>query len=87
MPRGQKKKQYSWKKQIKIEQNYICPVCGLKGTDRSMDIHHCLPVSAGGLTTRENCVAVHRTCHQWIHEEYGNEYYDPRKSRSPKEGV
>jgi 5-methylcytosine-specific restriction endonuclease McrA len=69
----------NWKREIKQEQDYICPVCGKKGTDKTLDIHHCKNKCEGGRNTRENCVAVHRsTCHKWIHETYGNDYYDPR---------
>ncbi len=68
-----------WKHEIKEAQNYICPVCGKKGTDRTMDIHHCKNKCKGGKSTKENCVAVHKTCHSWIHKIYKNKYYDPRK--------
>jgi 5-methylcytosine-specific restriction endonuclease McrA len=73
------KKRSNWKKQIKIDQNYICPVCGKVGTDRTMDIHHCKNKSRGGGNQRSNVVAVHKTCHAWIHETYGNNYYNPCK--------
>jgi 5-methylcytosine-specific restriction endonuclease McrA len=75
-----KKTKYNWKKEIKVSQDYICAVCGKKGTDQSLDIHHCKPKSRGGRNTAENCCAVHRaTCHKWIHETYGLKFYDPRK--------
>jgi 5-methylcytosine-specific restriction endonuclease McrA len=74
------KSKYDWKKAIKQSQDYICAVCGKKGTDQTLDIHHCKAKSKGGNNSKENCVAVHRrTCHKWIHETYGNNTYDPRK--------
>ena len=79
---GKRKKGQSktaWKKAIKISQNYICPVCGKKGTDQTLDIHHCKNKCRGGNNSKQNCVAVHRaTCHRLIHKRYGNEYFDPR---------
>ena len=68
----------AWKKEIKQEQNYICPVCGKVGTDQSMNIHHCLPKSKKGKSTKENCCGVHIECHKWIHKVFGNRFYDPR---------
>lgn len=76
---GKHKSKNAWKKQIKINQDYICPVCGKKGTDKSLDVHHCKNKSRGGDNSLSNCVAVHKVpCHRWIHETYGNQYYDPR---------
>ena len=85
--RDGKLKRWNWKKQIKIEQNYICPVCGLKGTDSSLDIHHIINRCDNGPSTRENCVAVHRdTCHKLIHEIYGNKPFDPRTMKLEQGG-
>lgn len=67
-----------WKHDIKESQDYICPVCNQKGTDHSMDIHHCKNKCKGGNNSKCNCVAVHKKCHKWIHQEYGNNFYDPR---------
>lgn len=69
-----------WKHDIKVSQDYVCPVCGNKGTDRTMSIHHCKNKCRGGNNTKENCCAVHIQCHRWIHENYGNKYYDPRNT-------
>jgi len=35
----------------------FCPVCGQKGTEWSLNIHHCIAQSKGGKNTKENCVA------------------------------
>jgi len=70
-----------WKHDIKVSQDYICPVCGQKGTDSSMNIHHCKNKCKGGKNTSENCVAVHKQCHKWIHEQFGNSFYDPRHNQ------
>lgn len=68
-----------WKKEIKVSQNYICAVCGKPGTDRTLNIHHCINKSRGGNNSPKNCVAVHEyPCHKWIHKTFGNNYYDPR---------
>jgi len=67
-----------FKQDIKIEQDYICPVCGQRGSDSSMDIHHCKNRVSGGSNNRENLVAVHKTCHKKIHLKYGNKFFDPR---------
>lgn len=69
-----------WKHDIKVFQCYICPVCGKRGTDESMNIHHCRNRCKGGRSTKENCVAVHKLCHKWIHDTFGNKYYDPRNT-------
>ena len=66
------------KHDIKVEQDYICPVCGQRGSDSSMDIHHCKNRVSGGSNNRENLVAVHKTCHKKIHLKYGNKFFDPR---------
>lgn len=66
-----------WKHEIKEAQNYICPVCGKKGTDKTMDIHHTLPVCRNGRNTKENCVAWHKTpCHRDYHKKYGTKISD-----------
>lgn len=72
------KKPCAWKKAIKESQDYICPVCGKIGTDETLNIHHCLPKAKKGRSTPENCVAVHVTCHRWIHKTFGLRFYDPR---------
>lgn len=74
-PKGPKQ---DWKHNIKVSQNYICPVCGKEGTDYTMNIHHCKNRCKGGKSCKENCVAVHIECHKWIHKTYGNKTYDPR---------
>lgn len=41
--------------------------CGGEGSPA--DVHELMPRSAGGsITERDNCIAVCRTCHRWIHE-------------------
>lgn len=75
---GRHKSKNAWKKQVKIDQDFICPVCGKKGTNKSMNIHHIRNKCKGGGNERSNVVALHRTCHRWVHETYGNQYYDPR---------
>lgn len=77
-PRVPKK---DWKHDIKVSQDYICPVCNQQGTDYTMDIHHCRNKCKGGNNSRENCVAVHKTCHRLIHQKYGNQFHDPRHQR------
>lgn len=40
--------------------------CG--GNYAPVDVHELLPRSAGGsITERSNCIAICRTCHDWIH--------------------
>lgn len=68
-----------WKKEVKIEQNYICPICGERGTDKSMNIHHIVNKCRRGGNDRSNVVALHIHCHKWLHDTYGNNTYDPRK--------
>ena len=61
-----------WKHEIKVSQDYICPVCGLKGTDYTLDIHHTCPVCKNGKNTKQNCVAWHKIpCHKNYHKRYG----------------
>lgn len=68
-----------WKHEIKVSQNYICPICGKEGTDRSLNLHHIINKCKNGRNTRENCVALHVTCHRWLHERYGNKTVDMRQ--------
>lgn len=44
----------------------LCEACGaaLRGTP---DLHHRKLRSRGGDNSAENLIAVHRTCHEWIH--------------------
>ena len=79
-PRPKVPKQ-DWKHDIKVSQDYICPVCNQKGTEHTMDTHHCQNRCNNGKNTRENCVAVHKACHKLIHKKYGNEYFDPRTTK------
>jgi len=65
-------KDNKWKRNIKIEQYYICLVCGRKGTDQTLNIHHKKAKRNGGKSNRENVVAWHATCHRRYHEKYGN---------------
>jgi 5-methylcytosine-specific restriction endonuclease McrA len=66
----------NWKREIKQDQDYICPVCGKKGTDKTLDIHHKRAKSHKGTNTRKNVVAWHKTCHQNYHEMWGNKTSD-----------
>jgi len=66
-----------WKHEIKVSQDYICPVCGLKGTDYTLDIHHCLAKANKGKNTKENCVAWPKTpCHRNYHKSHGTKRSD-----------
>lgn len=62
---------HDWKREIKESQNYICPVCGKKGTDRTLNIHHMVPKCRKGCNSKDNCVAWHITCHQEYHRKHG----------------
>lgn len=66
----------AWKKEIKESQNYVCLICGKKGSNRTLTIHHKIAKSHGGLSTKENTVAWHVWCHKKYHEEYGNRTSD-----------
>lgn len=70
------KKGSKWKQEVKKEQNYICPICGKKGTDQTMNIHHKRAKSRGGTNARSNVVAWHRWGHQQYHEQHGNRTSD-----------
>jgi len=65
------KKKSRWRRKIKAEQDYICPVCGKKGTDKTLNIHHKRPKARKGTSVRSNVVAWHKTCHQNYHHRYG----------------
>jgi 5-methylcytosine-specific restriction endonuclease McrA len=71
-----KKKKGKWKKKIKQEQDYICPVCGKKGTTRNMNIHHKIAKSHNGTSARNNVVAWHISCHENYHRTWGNQTSD-----------
>lgn len=56
------------KKNVMIRDSYSCMYCGSTGTKLTID--HVIPVSRGGKTSFENCVAACRGC---------NTYKDSRK--------
>lgn len=60
-----------WKTQVKIEQDYICPVCGRQCNDYTMNIHHKRAKCKGGKSDRENVVGWCIECHQKYHKKYG----------------
>lgn len=47
------------KKNVLIRDNYTCQYCGV---NRELTIDHVVPVSRGGKSTFENCVAACKTC-------------------------
>ena len=68
---------HDWKKEIKESQGYICPVCGKKGTDSSLDIHHMRPRAKKGSNSKGNLVAWHKSpCHSNYHKKYGTRISD-----------
>ena len=71
-----KKIPQDWKHDIKVEQNYICPVCGRHCNDWTMNIHHKKPRCRGGKTERDNLVAWCIECHQNYHKKYGTRISD-----------
>lgn len=60
-----------WKKDIKISQDYICPVCGKKCNDRTMSVHHMKPKCKKGSNRKENLIGWCVTCHQNYHKKHG----------------
>jgi len=58
-----------WKRDIKIRQSYICLICGKKGTDKTLNIHHKKAKKYDGTNDPENVVAWHKTCHNRYHQE------------------
>lgn len=60
-----------WKKAVKVEQGYICPVCGKLCDDYTMNIHHKRPKCKGGSSNRNNVVGWCIECHQKYHKKYG----------------
>ena len=66
----------AWKKEIKQKQDYICPVCGKKGTNKTLSIHHKIAKAHGGTNSRENVVAWHKTFHEAYHHINGNQESD-----------
>ena len=66
------KKRTNWKTKIKKEQNYICPVCGRKGTNKTLNIHHKVAKSNNGTSERSNVVAWHKNFHDAYHRVNGN---------------
>lgn len=70
------KSKNGWKKEVKKEQNYICLICGKKGTDKTLNIHHKRAKSKNGGNRRHNVVAWHVWCHRKYHETWGNHMSD-----------
>lgn len=60
-----------FKQSIKVEQGYICPVCGSICNDYTMNIHHKIPKCKGGETKRDNLVGWCIKCHSEYHKKYG----------------
>jgi len=46
----------------------MCELCGLGLRADAFDCHHRLRRSQGGLDDLATCVALHRHCHQWVHD-------------------
>lgn len=67
---------HDWKKEIKESQNYICPVCGKKCNDRTMNIHHMRPKCKKGGNSKENTVGWCLECHRAYHQKYGTRISD-----------
>ncbi|MBP5204565.1 HNH endonuclease [bacterium] len=59
-----------WKHDVKERQGFICPICGKKCNETDMNIHHKVPKSCGGETTRDNVVAWCIECHTKYHRRY-----------------
>ena len=74
-----KKQGLDWKKEIKERQGYRCAMCGKRFSVRELQIHHCQNRCRGGNNSNENCCAVCKECHKYIHETHGNNFYDPRQ--------
>ncbi len=66
----------AWKRQVKEEQDYICPICGKRGTNKTLNIHHKIAKSHNGTNARENIVAWHISCHRDYHQTWGNQTSD-----------
>jgi len=62
---------HNWKKEVKESQDYICPVCGKKCNDRTMNIHHMRPKCKKGSNSKENAVGWCVECHRSYHEKHG----------------
>lgn len=62
---------HDWKREIKISQDCICPVCGKRCNDRTMNIHHMRPKCKKGSNSKENTVGWCVECHRNYHKKHG----------------
>ena len=60
-----------WKHEVKQKQNYICPICGRKCNDHTMNIHHKQPKAKKGSNYEGNTVGWCLWCHRAYHKRYG----------------
>lgn len=67
---------HDWKREIKISQDYICPVCGKRCNDRTMNIHHMRPKCKKGSNSKENTVGWCVECNRNYHKKHGVQISD-----------
>ena len=73
-PESNKKYGRAWKRirDKYIKEHPLCEMCEKEGRlVPAEEIHHILPVSRGGTHSRDNLMALCRSCHNKIHIEMG----------------
>jgi 5-methylcytosine-specific restriction endonuclease McrA len=55
-----------WKRCIRKRDGDKCTICGASKT--KLPIHHIIPKSKGGLSTKENLTTLCNSCHNTIHQ-------------------
>lgn len=49
---------------------YACQICGKRGTSRTLQMHHIVPVRWGGNSEPDNLATLCPACHSRLHQEH-----------------
>jgi len=59
---------------------HTCQMCGEFGEERSLDVHHLIPVATGGTNERWNLITLCMSCHRKV-ERYTEKFTEPHLYR------
>lgn len=66
----------SWFRVAKENRRNECQNCGAEADNRELDVHHIIPVAAGGTNHEENLITLCIKCHRKI-EQYTKKFTEP----------
>lgn len=70
--RGERLQHHWWelKRHVLKRDNHSCQICGCRGTARTLQIHHDVPVQWGGSNDPANLITLCPECHERLHSEH-----------------